>query len=100
MARTSREDKFAHPNIQLSFANLRKDATAKYQPLVERAASGSKDALIKLMCAQCMGWSGMEKACEADGTNQPPCALYPLNLTYWPKRANPERFTYDPMSKK
>lgn len=57
----------------------------KYKRMASLAILGNVRACIGLMCGQCMGYSGAEKACDGalGGT---PCAIYPQNRLIYSSR--------------
>lgn len=57
-----------------SFARMKEEIPEKFHPLVERAEKGSKIAMIKLKCLDCVAWEYMEvKLCTCIS-----CPLYPI----------------------
>jgi len=94
-SRTSKADKFANnPAIMESFGVISKEVPDKYKNLLEQAKKGSIKSMCKIKCLMCTGFSGMHKGCDSKG-----CALYPMNLLFWPNRAKDESFIYNPVDK-
>lgn len=84
VSKTSREKKLSGKIDDFTKLLLR-DTPEKYKHLAEQSVKGNIISAVKLMCGQCMGFSGAEKACTGclSGT---PCAIYPINLLVYPNR--------------